>query len=585
MMRGLARAPRWVTFLVAGSLGAAPLHHGGRSSRSSDVRRLDAELSGLLSRYHWRSARYSVLVVSLDTGDTLFAHWPDSLVAPASNLKLLTTAAALERLGPDYRFRTYLLTNGTVQDGVLDGDLILYGTGDPGISDRFYDSKTKVFEELVDQLEARGIHRVAGDLVADASYLPGPLRPAGWDPRDLNDYFTAAVSALSFNENVVSFRVEAAARAGAPPIVQTIPDHSGLRIQNDALTVEGRAVPRLAIVRADPSDPILVEGRIRVGARDVWRQLTVPDPAAFTLSVFRSVLNARGIQVEGRDRLVEKPSESLVSGRRIVAPASGRALPRVRILATHVSPPLLDYLTVVNKHSNNFFAESVFRTLGRVTLGDGSPEACARAVASTLQALGVSTDGVVQLDGSGLSPGNRVSASILVSLLTHVAATPLWSDFWSTLPEAGRRSGLSRMYHTAAAGNLRAKTGTLEHVSALSGMVRTADGERLVFSILVNGTPSMFRAKQVENRIGARLASFRDGFQPSPRVAAATRVHIPYQDTTAGPLRHRVRPGESFSVIAKRYGLTLDELLRANPHVEPRHLRAGEWVTIPSSGG
>ncbi len=576
---------RWTVLVTALSLlGAARPHHrtgaSGRPAYADAVRRLDQDLQTFLSTYRWRSAHWSVLVVSLDTGDTLFARAPDSLQAPASNLKLLTTAAALERLGPDYRFRTYLLTDGTVRDGVLDGNLIVYGTGDPGISDRFYNSKTEVFDELVSQLTALGVHTVTGSLVADASYLPGPLRPRGWDPRDLNDYFTAPVSALSFNENVVSFRVEAGPRAGVPPIVQTIPDHSGLDIQNDALTVRGAAIPRLAIVRAHPTDPVELEGRMRVGSRDVWRQMTVPDPAAFTLSVFRSVLEANGIEVRGGDRLVENPAASLVSGRRIVAPAVRPHAPRVRILATHVSPPLLQYLAEINRHSNNFFAESVFRTLGRVELGDGSPEGSARAVSSALQALGVRTDRIVQLDGCGLSSGNRVSASILVSVLTHMASSPMWDDFWSTLPEAGRRGGLSRMYHTAAAGNLRAKTGTLKRVSALSGMVRSSDGERLVFSIIVNGTPSTSRAKWVENRIGARLASFGRGFEPA-RSAVTVQAAPRSPDEDSATLRHRVRRGESFSVIARHYGLTVDELLRANPHIEPRHLIAGHWITIP----
>ena len=147
------------------------------------------------------------MVVSLDAGDTLFAVEPDSALAPASNLKLLTSAAALRALGAEYRFRTYVITNGEVDEGIVDGDLILYGTGAPGISDRFYPRKDEVFHRLIDQLAALGIHTVKGDLVGDASYLPGPLRPAGWEADDLNEHFAGAVSALSYNENVVSFQV------------------------------------------------------------------------------------------------------------------------------------------------------------------------------------------------------------------------------------------------------------------------------------------------------------------------------------------------------------------------------------------
>jgi D-alanyl-D-alanine carboxypeptidase/D-alanyl-D-alanine-endopeptidase (penicillin-binding protein 4) len=282
----LRTLPALVGFAI--TMGAAPTP---RQTSDVEVDRLGAELRSLLSGARWSRAKWGALVVSLDRGDTLFAVNAEAALAPASNLKLLTTATALRELGPGYRFRTYLLTDGTVQNGVLEGDLVLYGTGDPGISDRFYPSKNTVFQTLVDQLVSAGIQSVRGDLVADASFLPGPLRPEGWDPGDLNDHFAAPISALSFNENVVSLRIEAAPRTGSSPVVHSLPDHAELDVLNEATTVAGRG--RVTISRGDPLDPILVQGRIARGARDVWRQLTVPDPARFTLAVFASVLEER----------------------------------------------------------------------------------------------------------------------------------------------------------------------------------------------------------------------------------------------------------------------------------------------------
>lgn len=545
---------------------------------------LGEDLRSVLSSYRWRTAHWSVLVVSLDQGDTLFALDPDSSLAPASNMKLLTSAAALKELGPAFRYRTYLVTPGEVADGVLQGDLVLYGTGDPGISDRFYHSKTTVFESLADSLLAAGVTTVRGDLVGDRSFMPGPLRPEGWDARDLDDHFAAAVSALSFNENVVSIRVEAARRAGWKPIVHTIPDHAALTVVNEAETVEGRG--RLFIGRDEPLAPILLQGRIQRGGRDVWRELTVSDPAAFAVSVFRGVLSDKGITVLGDDRVVEMQTSSAVGGVAITAPAvAGR--PRTRILATHVSPPLRDYLTVVNKQSHNLFTELIFRTMGRSREGTGSPDASARAVAAALVELGVDTAGVVQLDGSGLSAGNRVRASTFVSVLGRVAESDLWTEMWATLPEAGNRRELARMYRTPAAGNLRAKTGTIEGVSALSGVVQSRDGELLAFSILVNGTPSTGRAKRVENDIGVRLASFTRGAGALPSSRIAQLPPPPERADSGGPARHLVERGESFDAIARRYGLTLEELMRANPNIRPQRLLAGTWISIPqgNSGG
>jgi D-alanyl-D-alanine carboxypeptidase/D-alanyl-D-alanine-endopeptidase (penicillin-binding protein 4) len=574
MRRRRVRTAILVTVLVALGAATPPLRGG------SEIARLEVALTSLLHTYRWRNARWSVLVVSLDRGDTIFAVNPDSSRAPASNMKLLTTAAALRELGPDYRYRTFAVSDGRVRGGVLTGDLVLFGTGDPGISDRFYPSRTAVLEALADQLVARGIREVDGDLVGDASYLSGPLRPTGWDPRDLNDHFAPGISALSFNENVVSLRVEPGPWVGARPIVHTLPDHAGLTLDDRARTTAERS--RLFIGRDGPTAPIVIEGGIQRGGRDVWRQITVSDPAAFTVSVFRAVLRDRGILVRGANRIEERPEASVVGGRTVTAPAVG-GRPRARVLATHVSPPLRDYLAVINKKSNNLFAELVFRTLGRVSFGEGTPEASSRAVASGLRELGAELNGAVQLDGSGLSAGNRVRPGTFVSVLSGMAVTEDWSEFWQTLPEAGNRRELPRMYRTAAAGNLRAKTGTIEGVSALSGVVQSSDGERLAFSILVNDARSTSAAKGVENGIGARLASFTRGPDAAEGLAIAQLPTPADAPELEGPVRHHVERGESMDGIARRYGIALDDLLRANPTVEPRRLRAGAWLEIPAA--
>jgi serine-type D-Ala-D-Ala carboxypeptidase/endopeptidase (penicillin-binding protein 4) len=561
---------------------AACVSPGGAGVASGqEVDRLQSDLESILRSYQPRNSQWGVLVTSIDQRDTLFALAADSAMAPASNLKLLTTAAALRELGPDFRFQTFLLTDGVVRDGVLNGDLVLYGTGDPGISDRFYSEKDGLFHLLVDQLEGAGIHSVTGDLIADGSHLPGPLRPAGWDPRDLNDHFAAAVSALSYNENVVSFRVVANERSGGPPEIHTVPDNAGLDVENNAETVTGTARPRLAILRDDPLDPIRIEGRITRGSRDVWRQMTVPRPAHFAASSFLAVLVERGIRLDGSIEVVDRPEESIVE--RLTAPRGGQRR-RTRVLAKHVSPPLREYLSVINKRSNNLFAELVFRTMGRVHSGQGSSRASSDAVKASLAEVGVSVGELELLDGSGLSAENRVSPGAFVALFDGMSEDPQWPEFWATLPEAGQRRGLPRMYRTAAAGNLRAKTGTIEGVSALSGVVRSKDQERLAFSIVLNGARSTTAAKSVENRIGARLAAFAraPGRAPATIVADALPSSGGPEDDTG---RYQVRNGENLTLIARRHGLTIDEVLRANPRLEPNRIYAGQWLTIPQRSG
>jgi len=277
------------------SVGCAVLTFGGvATAQGQEVAELQTRLRNAFGTYSWGEARWGALVVSLDTNDTLFAILPDTALAPASNMKLLTTAASLHVLGPEYRFRTYLLTDGAVRDGVLHGDIVLFGTGDPGISDRFYGKKDEVYQRLIDQLELSGIHTIAGDVIADASFFPGPLRDPGWDVRDLNEHFTAGVSALSYNENVVSFRIQAGP-VGSRPEVETIPPRSALEVINTAEVVAGRARPRLAILRDDPLEPVRVQGRMTSGTRDVWRQMTVAVPAEFAGASFRVAMEGRGI--------------------------------------------------------------------------------------------------------------------------------------------------------------------------------------------------------------------------------------------------------------------------------------------------
>jgi D-alanyl-D-alanine carboxypeptidase/D-alanyl-D-alanine-endopeptidase (penicillin-binding protein 4) len=548
---------------------------------SAPVEAQDATLSGqiqaALDTYGWRDASWGVVVRSLDSGEALFELNPDIPLAPASNTKLLTTAAALHVLGPEYRFRTYVLTSGEVRDGIVHGDLVLYGTGDPGISDRFHRRRDDVLQRLVDQLEERGIHTIAGDVVADASFFTGPLRHESWDTLDLNEHFTAAISAISYNENVVSFRI-IPAPPGTPPQVTTVPAPSGLDVVNTASMVTGQARPRLAILRDDPLEPVRVEGRMLAGSRDVWRQMTVGVPARFAAETFRRTLEDRGLVVEGNTRIEELPARSVASN--FSAPASGRR--GARILARHVSGPLTDYLEVVNKESNNLFAELVFRAIGRVAEGVGSFEASARAVKRTLDGIGVDTTGLTQLDGSGLAGGNRVTAAAFVQTIEAMSEGDLWPQYWASLPQAGTRRELGRMYRTAAAGNLRAKTGTIEHVSALSGLVRSADGERLAFSILVNDSRSQTRAKRVENLIGVRLASFRRAPGDVPVIVAETPVP---ESEFMGRDRHRVASGENLSSIAVRYGVGLDEILRLNPQIEPNRIMPGEWIDVPQQGG
>jgi D-alanyl-D-alanine carboxypeptidase/D-alanyl-D-alanine-endopeptidase (penicillin-binding protein 4) len=485
------------------------------------VLRLRDAVDRVLDAPGWRRAHWGVLAVSLDRGDTLVAREPARIMIPASNLKLLTTAAAFHHLGPEYRWVTLALADGGIRDGILQGDLVLYGTGDPGLSERFHDTDRAVFDTLAARLRADGLRAIAGRVLGDGTFFRGPARHGAWDPEDRNQHYAAAAGALSWAENVVTLRIEAT-RSGVPPMIHGLPALGGVDVRNDARTAAGAPSPRLSVDREAPLDPIRIAGELAPGAPDVWRRMNVQDPGLYAAHAFHAALERAGIAITGPPGVVSAPESSTLDGVGLFRGAAEEP----QVLARHVSPPLREYLTVINHESHNLFADVVLKTLGRAVAGEGTFEAGARVVERFLtDVVGAAEGSVYVLDGSGLASGNRVSPETIVGLLGYMAGRDDGEAFLATLPQAGTRD-LRRMDRTAAARNLRAKTGTIHGVSALSGLVRTASGERVAFSIIGNELPSTWGAKRLEDRIGAYLAAL-DRDAPADGDAALSASAVP----------------------------------------------------------
>jgi serine-type D-Ala-D-Ala carboxypeptidase/endopeptidase (penicillin-binding protein 4) len=551
---------------------------------------LQGELQSVIQRTGWRGNRWSVMVVSLDRGDTLFAYGAHEPLAPASNMKLFTTAAALYYLGPHYRYNTFLMATGPIRDGVLEGDLVVYGTGDPTFSARF-GSPLAVWNAFADSLQAIGVREIRGDLVGDASYFEGPGAGEGWQTSYMNAAYAASAGALSYAENVATLEIRPAEQAGWRPAIRLLPGGEGIAIVNQARTVAGGA-SRIHAARMAYDGPIVVTGQIARGSGALTRAVPVSDPARFAVAVFREILQRRDIVVSGTMRTALTQEDSPVTGRSVFAPALDSREP-VRVLAVHTSPPLMQILEIINKRSHNLMSEQVLRTVGRVAVGVGSVEGGRRAIEHMLHSEGHSAPGEIAIyDGSGLSVLNRSSARGLIGLLALMAESPMWNDYWETLPEAAGPGGLRRMGGTAAAGNLRAKTGTIDRVSSLSGYVRAANGERLAFAIISNNVPSTGMAKRIEDNIGARLAAFD---RPLPGASGRPDVELPPQpqpvpaqpqpaepqQPQAGTRTHTIRSGDTLEGIARQYGTTVAALQRANPGLNPRRLIPGRTVRLP----
>jgi D-alanyl-D-alanine carboxypeptidase/D-alanyl-D-alanine-endopeptidase (penicillin-binding protein 4) len=419
-----------------------------------------------------------VLVEDARTGAVLYERNARRHFVPASNLKLVVTASALDALGPDYVWRTSLHAGGAVrEDGTLDGDLVLYGRGDPNLSGRFSSGgPTAVLEALADSLRARGVRRVAGGVVADESWFEGEHTRPDWEAYDLLWWYAAPVSALSFNDNSIDFTIRPGA-PGSPPRITGSPPSSFWSLRNEARTVtrlDSASVP-LDFTREPGTNRVTAYGEIAADAPQDTESFAVVNPAGWAGTVFREALEASGIEVV-RDSVVVVSDPGLSP-----VPADGAAL------VEHVSVPLSRVIATVNQRSQNLHAELLLKTLGRETRGTGSFEGGLAAEREFLRAIGVAEDAVHVRDASGLSSGNLVTPEALVTLLRAMRRHPHAGAFLSSLAAPGGEGELRvRFADRPEAAGLRAKTGYIRHVNALSGYLVPSAGDTLVFSILSN---------------------------------------------------------------------------------------------------
>lgn len=433
--------------------------------------KLPAELDGIFGASAFERMQWGVVVQSLDSGAILYRRNPSKLFMPASNMKIVTLAATAERLGWDYRYRTTLVSPATIDAGVLRGDLVVVGSGDPTINSRG-GSPTRVFEAWADRLKASGLQRIEGRIVADARAFEPEGLGAGWAWDYLGYDYAAPVGALQYNEDVADLIVKPGVTAGAPAGVEVRPAESGLLVDNRVTTTAGGETD-LELQRLPGSNRLVITGSIAVGAKETRRMATVDDPALYFARVLRATLIAKGIAVSGDAANLE--------------PASNPTAPAPHVLLEHQSPPLADIATVLMKVSQNLYAETFLRTLG-VPAG-GSARAGQKVVMEVLSAWGIPPEAYVLSDGSGLSRYNYVTPETLVTILRQMYRDPKHRQaFQVTLPVGGQDGGTiaRRFKGTRAEGNVRAKTGSIANVRALSGYVTTLDGEHLVFSMIAN---------------------------------------------------------------------------------------------------
>lgn len=490
------------------------LRPGASAAQPSDEAVLRDRLDALLSTSLVDDGFWGVAVLDVESGELLYEHHAQKHFVPASNAKLYTTAAALDQLGSDFRFRTVLYARGTVEDGVLRGDLLLRGSGDPTLGGHYdlltgewneHVDETVLFRAWADSLKAAGIRVVEGNVVGDDDVTDDMPLGVGWSWDDEPYYYAAQVSGLSFGDNVVRLRVAGGSNAGDPARVTWAPlqtDYVDV-VNRSSTTTRGGAVEE-GYRRERGTNRIVVTTRVPAGATELER-VSIENPTRYAAYTLAAVLEREGIEVRGGavdvDDLPSKPSYQ------------GRLVRRV---ASHASPPLSSITRVVNKTSVNLYAELLLKALGayRPPPGwtPGSSRAGVAALTRTLLRAGIDTMQVHLVDGSGLSRMNLVTPEATVRLLRYMALHDdgyVRQAFHNSLPVAGVDGTLrSRMRSGPAYRNARAKTGTLTYASGLSGYVETRSGRRLAFSIIGNHyTAPSSAARRLQDEIVERLAA------------------------------------------------------------------------------
>lgn len=433
---------------------------------------LHKAVNAVMAEGAMRNANSSVTVRKASDGEIVYAHQADKGITPASSLKLLTAAAALELLGEDFRFRTEVLTDGGISSGnVLHGDLYLKGMGDPTLLKRDFDN-------FAVALKKAGVHRITGNLIGDDTYFDKERLSPGIERNDESYYYAAQISALSVspNEDYDTSTVIVDARPGArnrAANVTLTPATDVVRVINRSKTVAKGNRNTLRITRQYRTNNIVITGNAPIGSGGKREFIAVSNPTSYALDVFKKSLTAQGIKLGPSSKVAYKATPE-----------------NARVLVAKDSMPLKALMIPFMKLSNNSHAEVLAKTMGKVVRGHGNWYHGLKAMRRYATSIGLDESQWFFEDGSGMSQRNKVTSSQLTELLYTARLQPWSQSFLQGLPFAGSPAKFTggtlrnRMRNSPTQGNVIAKTGSLDNVKALAGYVKTRDGEQLIFTIL-----------------------------------------------------------------------------------------------------
>ncbi len=428
-------------------------------------------------------AMIGINIRSRETGDVLYNHMGKNRFRPASNMKLLTAAAALSVLGQDYKFSTELRTNGSVNKKTLTGNLYLKGKGDPTLL-------PANFGKFAAKLREQGIRLIEGDIIGDDTWYDAVRLSQGLSWSDEQYDYGAQVSALTISPTddyvagTVVVEVTPGAKAGEQPAVRVSPAVDYVEISNEAMTVDGEKEAELIIEREHGTNRMIVKGTIAVTAETEQEGMSVWDPTLYSLSVFQQAMSGAGISWTGSVKTGKTPDDTA-------------------LLLSEPSMPLKELLVPFMKQSNNGHGEMLIKEMGKAVLGEGSWEQGLEVMKAALPKFQLNTETMSLKDGSGISHFNLIPPSEISKLLYHVQREEWFPVFLESLPVAGHADRIiggtlqDRMHGL----HVQAKTGTIHAVSTLSGYTETKTGEQLIFSIMINNLLDEEEGKDIEDEL------------------------------------------------------------------------------------
>ena len=431
------------------------------------------------------SANISLLVQDLHSGEVIDSYRSTNVAPPASVMKLLPTATALETLGSDYQFSTYIEYSGYIAGGVLHGDLYVRGTGDPTLGSQKVGDRN-LLTRWVKAIREAGIREIRGAVIADLSYFDADAVNPGWIWEDIGNYYAPGVYALSYLDNTMNVVLRSGAVGSIAEVQYTVPEVPGVKFDNHirctSIMHDGAYVHGAAY-----SYTRYLTGSVPSNQGSFGVQGDLPNPGLLLVQHLSKKLEESGVVITAEPTYISE--------------ADGKSR---TLLYTWLSPPLRDIIYETNIHSNNLYAESLFRTFGaRYTLPCTIHNSADFEKDYWLR-RGVNTRSARIVDGCGLAPQDALSAETLVQLLTYMYRSPNKDAFYASLPVSGQSGTLrSLLAGTELSGKVHAKSGTIAATKNFAGYIELPNGQTWVFAVMVsfgNG-----KSKQIQSVIGNYL--------------------------------------------------------------------------------